>query len=76
MIINTHWKKVDVINCLTMTFVVFAAGNPIEVSKVDNPTKEQVNELHCEFVQKLEEVFEKNKHHFVQNPEESFLEFV
>lgn len=52
------------------------AGKPIEVEKVENPTQEQIDNLHVKFMQRLEEIFEKHKHKYVDNPEKTFLEFI
>lgn len=36
-------------------------GAPILVKKVENPTKEQIDELHRKYVDKLTELFEEHK---------------
>lgn len=48
----------------------------MEVAKTDNPTKEQIEEIHKVFIEKLVEIFEKHKHKFIKNPENTFIEFV
>lgn len=53
-----------------------AAGKPIKFEKVKNPTKEQIDDLHQKFLIQLEEVFEMHKHNYVNNPEETYLQFV
>ncbi|CAL2035718.1 unnamed protein product [Caenorhabditis brenneri] len=39
-------------------------GAPIYVEKTENPTKEQINELHEEYVKRLTELFEEHKERF------------
>ncbi|CAH1374248.1 unnamed protein product [Tenebrio molitor] len=54
--------------------VTTVVGTPIEVTKVENPTKEQVEELHDTFVQSLTTLFEEYKYKYLENPEETCLE--
>lgn len=51
-------------------------GRPIEVTKVDNPTNEQVEELHKKFTEEIDKLFEEHKHKYLENPEEKHLEIV
>ena len=37
-------------------------GEPIHVTKVDNPTPEQVDQLHTRYITALSDLFEKHKH--------------
>ena len=52
-------------NCsnLNMPFIVpvFPVGKPIDVDKVPEPTKEQVDELHERYMAALTELFEAHK---------------
>ena len=38
-----------------------SVGSPIPVEKVENPSEEQINELHSEYVTKLKKLFEENR---------------
>ena len=49
-------------------------GTPIELSKVENPTREQIEELHGRFKQELVKLFEEYKYKFLENPEKTQLE--
>jgi 2-acylglycerol O-acyltransferase 2 len=49
-------------------------GTPIEVTKLGNPTNEQIQELHDKFVQSLVALFEEYKHKYLENPEDQHLE--
>lgn len=39
----------------------FAVGAPIPVTKVENPTPEQLDDLHATYIEKLKQLFEDNK---------------
>ncbi|XP_063909572.1 2-acylglycerol O-acyltransferase 1-like isoform X2 [Zophobas morio] len=49
-------------------------GTPIELSKVENPTREQIEDLHGRFKQELVKLFEEYKYKFLENPEKTQLE--
>ena len=38
-----------------------AVGDPIAVTKVDNPTPEQLDDLHAIYIEKLKQLFEDHK---------------
>lgn len=40
---------------------LFLVGAPIPVKKVENPSEEQINELHSKYVRKLKELFEEHR---------------
>ena len=40
---------------------MFVVGAPIDVEQVDEPTSQQINDLHGKYVQALVELFENNK---------------
>lgn len=42
-------------------FYFFLVGSPIPVEKVDNPSDEEINELHSKYVRKLKELFDKHR---------------
>lgn len=44
------------------TKLVFAIGKPIDVEQVDDPTQEQIDELHQQFVRALRELFDRHAH--------------
>ncbi|KAF2880669.1 hypothetical protein ILUMI_25508 [Ignelater luminosus] len=48
-------------------------GRPIEVKRVSNPTQEQVDELHAEFMKQLANLFEEQKYNYLSNPEQTKL---
>jgi 2-acylglycerol O-acyltransferase 2 len=49
-------------------------GTPIEVTKLENPTNEQIEELHDKFVQALVALFDEYKYKCLENPEDQHLE--
>ncbi|XP_064212382.1 2-acylglycerol O-acyltransferase 2-like [Tribolium castaneum] len=49
-------------------------GKPIEVTKAENPTKEQIDKLHQKFQEELVNLFEKYKYQFFDNPQDKCLE--
>lgn len=51
-------------------------GQPMEVEKNANPTQEQIDTLHEKFKQHLINLFEEQKYNYVQNPEQTKLEFI
>jgi len=44
-----------------LKYLFFAVGEPISVTKVDDPTPEQLDELHATYTEKLKKLFEDNK---------------
>jgi 2-acylglycerol O-acyltransferase 2 len=54
--------------------ITTVVGTPIEVTKLENPTEEQIQELHDKFVQSLVALFEEYKHKYLENPEDQHLE--
>ena len=51
-------KKKENISCYILLHTVDA---PINVKKVINPSKEQVEELHAHYVEKLKELFKEHR---------------
>jgi 2-acylglycerol O-acyltransferase 2 len=49
-------------------------GAPIEITKIANPTNEQVEELHRKFVQSLIALFEEYKYKYLKSPDDKHLE--
>ena len=51
------------ISNILLSFVIlcFAVGAPIPVTKVENPTPEQLDDLHATYIEKLKQLFESNK---------------
>lgn len=47
----------------------FSVGKPIPVEKVENPTKENIDALHGKFIEELQNLFETNKHKYLENPD-------
>ncbi|XP_018568257.1 2-acylglycerol O-acyltransferase 2-like [Anoplophora glabripennis] len=56
--------------------VTTVVGFPIEIPKVEDPTREQVDHYHAEFVKKLTDMFEEQKYNYLEKPEEKHLEIV
>ncbi|KAF5299235.1 hypothetical protein FQA39_LY02408 [Lamprigera yunnana] len=48
-------------------------GKPIELVKIPNPTQEQIDEVHKEFVKQLVALFEEQKHKYLPHPERARL---
>lgn len=61
---------------IMLKFDYFAVGEPIDVIKTENPTQEQIDELHAEFVTKLTQLFETQKKNYIKNHENTHLEIV
>ncbi|XP_975126.3 2-acylglycerol O-acyltransferase 2 isoform X2 [Tribolium castaneum] len=49
-------------------------GKPIEVTKVENPSEEQIKQLHQKFQEELVKLFDKYKYQFFDNPQDKCLE--
>lgn len=45
-------------------------GKPIDVEKVEAPTQEQVDKLHAQFIEELKELFESEKHKYIENADQ------
>ncbi|XP_050296929.1 2-acylglycerol O-acyltransferase 1-like [Anthonomus grandis grandis] len=48
-------------------------GSPVDVPKIENPTREQVEEYHGKFVEHLQQMFEEQKFHYLEDPENTKL---
>jgi len=48
-------------------------GKPIDVDKVEAPTQEQVDELHAKFIESLNNLFESEKHKYIENADKIHL---
>ncbi|XP_058810785.1 2-acylglycerol O-acyltransferase 2-A-like [Phymastichus coffea] len=53
--------------------VTVLVGAPLEVPKIEEPTKEQVNEYHAKFTDKLVELFETHKSKYLQDSDKLSL---
>ncbi|XP_018568260.1 2-acylglycerol O-acyltransferase 2-like [Anoplophora glabripennis] len=53
--------------------VIAVVGIPLEVPKIQNPTVEQVDHYHAEFVKRLTQMFEEQKYTYLENPEDKHL---
>ncbi|KAB0800721.1 hypothetical protein PPYR_06460 [Photinus pyralis] len=42
-------------------------GDPIEVSRIENPSQNQIEDLHSRFVEQLEKLFNDHKHSYVRD---------
>ncbi|XP_068909780.1 2-acylglycerol O-acyltransferase 1-like [Tenebrio molitor] len=54
--------------------VTTVVGAPIEITKIANPTNEQVEELHRKFVQSLTALFEEYKYKYLESSDDKHLE--
>lgn len=54
-------------------FIVLLDGTPIDVPKIEEPTQEQVDEVHAKLMTQLVDLFEKHKHLYLQDPENAKL---
>jgi hypothetical protein len=61
-------------SCTTLIECFLSVGAPIEVTKIANPTNEQIEELHGKFVQALISLFDEYKYKYLENPENKYLE--
>ncbi|XP_044258046.1 2-acylglycerol O-acyltransferase 2-like [Tribolium madens] len=55
--------------------ITTVVGNPIEVTKTEKPTNEEVDELHKKYMQELENLFEVYKYKYLENPNDIHLKF-
>lgn len=55
---------------------MLSVGRPIDLQKTENPTQEEVDELHSKFVQQLVDLFESEKHRYIKNSEKTHLELM
>lgn len=53
--------------------ITLVVGHPIDVEKVDNPTQEDIDNLHQAFQEKLQELFENEKHKYLKDPHKKKL---
>ncbi|KAJ8971564.1 hypothetical protein NQ317_004118 [Molorchus minor] len=53
--------------------VTTVVGKPIEVPKIENPTKDLIDEYHQKFIEKLTEMFEEQKYNYLDKPEDKKL---
>ncbi|KAF5307256.1 hypothetical protein FQR65_LT06972 [Abscondita terminalis] len=51
-------------------------GAPIEVTKIDDPTQEEIDDLHQKFIDNLTKCFEENKHKYISNADDAHLEIL
>ncbi|XP_034174495.1 2-acylglycerol O-acyltransferase 2-A [Osmia lignaria lignaria] len=56
--------------------VTVVVGSPMEVPKIPEPTKEQIDEYHEKFIKKLVELFETHKHKYIENADSIHLELL
>ncbi|KAJ8971207.1 hypothetical protein NQ314_000809, partial [Rhamnusium bicolor] len=53
--------------------IFFPVGFPLEIPKIINPKKEEIDEYHAKFVEKLTELFEEQKYNYLEKPEDKKL---
>lgn len=53
-----------------------SVGSPMKVSKIEEPTTEQIDEYHAKFIKHLVEFFESQKHTYIKNAETTTLELL
>lgn len=52
---------------------IFTVGRPIDIPKLEEPTREQIEEYHGIFLKALIELFEEQKHNYLDKPEDKQL---
>ena len=52
---------------LLILFSFVSVGEPIEVSKKENPTKEEIEDLHSKYIEALQKLFEDHKEKYEPN---------
>ncbi|KAF7274157.1 2-acylglycerol O-acyltransferase 1-like isoform X2 [Rhynchophorus ferrugineus] len=53
--------------------IVVVVGNPMDVPKIPEPSREQIDEYHSQFVKHLEDMFEEQKYNYLEDPENKKL---
>lgn len=48
-------------------------GKPIPVKKMENPTEEQVENLHKQFIDAIIELFNSEKHKYLEEPDTDLI---
>ena len=56
-----HSLRKTLLNCLCTLYFPLAVGEPIPVTKVENPTPEQLDHLHSAYIEELKKLFEEHK---------------
>lgn len=56
-----------------VNFVFFLVGKPVYVAKVEDPTEDEINAVHEKFVNQLVDLFEQNKHRYIDNADSTHL---
>lgn len=56
--------------------VYFVDGTPIDAPKTELPTAEQINEVQQKIMAQLQELFEKYKYSYLDDPENAKLVFL
>ncbi|KZC09827.1 PREDICTED: 2-acylglycerol O-acyltransferase 2-A-like [Dufourea novaeangliae] len=56
--------------------VTVVVGSPMELPKIPEPTKEQIDEYHEKFIKHLVDLFESQKHRYVANADSVTLELI
>ncbi|XP_050574128.1 2-acylglycerol O-acyltransferase 1-like [Bombus affinis] len=56
--------------------ITVVVGSPMELPKIEEPTREQIEEYHEKFITHLEKFFENEKHKYIENADSVHLEFV
>lgn len=54
-------------------FLFFIVGKPIDVKKVEQPTDEEIDKVHSKFVDALQNLFESEKHKYIENAGKTHL---
>ncbi|KAK1134841.1 hypothetical protein K0M31_007610 [Melipona bicolor] len=58
------------------TPITVVVGSPMDLPKIEEPAKEQIDEYHGKFIEHMVDFFEKEKHKYVENADSVHLEFV
>ena len=57
-------RQYEILWCEPYFFFLISVGAPLKVNKVENPSKEEVDNLHSLYVTALRELFDKHKKNY------------
>ena len=51
----------ETIYSIPVLIFYYTVGSPVPVTKIANPTQEEINQLHAQYLEALTDLYEKNK---------------